>query len=399
MRLQIPGGWLADRYGGRWFFGGCILLSSVIALLTPTAARADIGVLIFLRIVSGVGEGALFPAAQSLLARWALPRYRSAIVGTIITGGSDGGTVIGLLLSGVLCDYGFAGGWPSVFYVFGTVGCLCAFAYLALCYDSPETHARISTKEREYWEKEIGVADLAEHPATPWKSILTSVPVWALASAFFADNWGFYTLSLVMPLYLHDVLGFDLLTNGIVTATAFLVSAALDPVSGSLADWLRAPGRLSTNVVRKGFVVAGFALAGVSFALITYTGCVRSLAVLLLILAASGSGVSYPNIVTNVQDLAPLHAGKLMGLTYTVVALGAIGSPSVVGAVTEDESTREQWRVIFFVATAIYAVCSAIFVVFGSVDRQGWAEAAKDDYEMALQNSSDGKQSTTEHDG
>jgi hypothetical protein len=33
--------------------------------------------------------------------------------------GTHFGTVIALPLSGVLCDSGFLGGWPSAFYVFG----------------------------------------------------------------------------------------------------------------------------------------------------------------------------------------------------------------------------------------------------------------------------------------
>ena len=33
--------------------------------------------------------------------------------------GSNIGNLLGFLLSGLLCQYGFDGGWPSVFYVFG----------------------------------------------------------------------------------------------------------------------------------------------------------------------------------------------------------------------------------------------------------------------------------------
>lgn len=33
--------------------------------------------------------------------------------------GSTVGTIISFPLSGVLCQYGFDGGWPSIFYIFG----------------------------------------------------------------------------------------------------------------------------------------------------------------------------------------------------------------------------------------------------------------------------------------
>ena len=135
---------MADRFGGRWLFGGCIFLSSVIALLTPAAARIHITFLIILLVFSGLGEGVMVPALHALIARWSAPKYQSLVVSVIFTG-PDVGTSVGMLLAGVLSDYGFAGGWPSVFYVFGMFGCVWSVAWFLLCYNSPSTHPRIST--------------------------------------------------------------------------------------------------------------------------------------------------------------------------------------------------------------------------------------------------------------
>ena len=62
------------------------------------------------------------------------------------------GIVIAMSLSGVLCDYGFAGGWPSEFYVFGAAGCLWALAWFVLCHNTPSAHPRISLAELRYIE-------------------------------------------------------------------------------------------------------------------------------------------------------------------------------------------------------------------------------------------------------
>ena len=371
--LQIPGGWLADRFGGKWLYGGSILLSSVISLLTPAAARIHIVLLIILRVLSGLGEGVMLPAIHSLIARWSAPKHRSLIVSVIFVG-TDVGLIVAMLLSGVLSDYGFAGGWPSVFYVFGMFGCVWSVAWFLLCYNSPSTHPRISIAELKYWETMIGTTDLVAHPPTPWREILTSVPVWALAIVFFVNNFGYFTLATCLPLFMHDVLGFDITRNGAFSAVPFLASLVMIPVNGLFVDWLRAPGRLSTNFVRKIFCVAGFSLSGSFLILAGYIGCDRTLAVATMFLVIAANGVSFTSVTVTQLDLAPLHAGKLMGLTFTVANLGSIAAPHAVSAFTSHRSTRSEWQNVFFLVAGVYAVGATIFLIFGSGHRQPWAD-------------------------
>ena len=40
----------------------------------------------------------------------------------------------------------------------------------------------------------------------PWKSILTSPPVWGIVAANFALDWAFYILLISMPIFLLDVM-------------------------------------------------------------------------------------------------------------------------------------------------------------------------------------------------
>lgn len=53
---QIPGGLLAERYGGKWVLTIFLGISTVATLLTPLAAQLSFVLLIILRVLVGIGS-------------------------------------------------------------------------------------------------------------------------------------------------------------------------------------------------------------------------------------------------------------------------------------------------------------------------------------------------------
>ena len=53
---QIPGGWLATRFGGKWVFGVGVVMTSVFTLFTPLAALSSVELLIVVRVLEGFFE-------------------------------------------------------------------------------------------------------------------------------------------------------------------------------------------------------------------------------------------------------------------------------------------------------------------------------------------------------
>ncbi len=53
---QIPGGMLAERFGGKWIFLLGIMFSSIVTILTPLGASMGIEAFITLRALQGLGH-------------------------------------------------------------------------------------------------------------------------------------------------------------------------------------------------------------------------------------------------------------------------------------------------------------------------------------------------------
>jgi len=160
--------------------------------------------------------------------------------------------------------------------------------------------------------------------------------------------------------------------SGAFSAVPFLASLFTIPL-GWFADWLRSPGRLSTNVIRKIFCATGLLLAACMLILVGYIGCNRAVAVALMFLFVFCTCITLLVLHVNPLDLAPLHAGKIMGLTKFVATVASIVGPQVAGAFTYHSSTRSEWRKVFFLAAGIQILSAIVFVVFGSGNLQSWA--------------------------
>jgi len=68
--LQVAGGRLADRFGGKVVLAAGVLAWSLFTVLTPPAAYLGFGVLIAARILMGTGEAVTFPSIYTIYSRW-----------------------------------------------------------------------------------------------------------------------------------------------------------------------------------------------------------------------------------------------------------------------------------------------------------------------------------------
>ena len=65
-------------------------------------------------------KGMFWPSVASIWSSWAPPFERARLAGLANTGAWVG-NIVALPFAGYLCTYGFDGGWPSIFYIFGNL--------------------------------------------------------------------------------------------------------------------------------------------------------------------------------------------------------------------------------------------------------------------------------------
>lgn len=363
---QILGGWLAGRLGGSRVYGIGVLVTAIFTLLTPPLANVSVYLLVVVRIIEGLFEGVTYPCMHAVWARWAPPLERSHLA-SFAGSGSYIGTVVALPLSGLLAN-NF--GWPSVFYVFGTVVIIWFFFWWKVVKSRPEEDPYISPEELKYIQHSLGNAPCKD-AKQPWGKFVTSPAVWAIVVAHFSENWGFYTLLTQLPTFMKDVLHFKLEKTGFMSAVPYLAMAVVLQFSGRLADWLRARGILSTTQVRKLFTCVAY-LSQTVFMLLAAFLLTPAGAVVCLSIAVGIGGFALAGFFVNHLDIAPQHAGVLMGISNTVATLPGIISPLVTGFIVQNESASE-WQIVFYIASGLYLLGAVVYGLCASGELQSWA--------------------------
>uniref|UniRef100_A0A671LR59 Major facilitator superfamily (MFS) profile domain-containing protein n=1 Tax=Sinocyclocheilus anshuiensis TaxID=1608454 RepID=A0A671LR59_9TELE len=366
---QIPGGYICSRLAANRVFGAAILLTSILNMFIPSAARVHYGCVMFVRVLQGLVEGVTYPACHGIWSKWAPPLERSRLATTSFCG-SYAGAVVAMPLAGILVQYS---GWSSVFYIYGSFGIVWYMFWILVSYESPADHPTITDEERTYIEESIGEsAKLLGKFKTPWRKFFTSMPVYAIIVANFCRSWTFYLLLISQPAYFEEVFGFEISKVGMVSALPHLVMTIIVPIGGQLADFLRSKNILSTTTVRKIMNCGGFGMEATLLLVVGFSHS-KGVAISFLVLAVGFSGFAISGFNVNHLDIAPRYASILMGISNGVGTLSGMVCPLIVGAMTKNK-TREEWQNVFLIASLVHYGGVVFYGIFASGEKQPWAD-------------------------
>ena len=363
--LQIPAGYLSDRFGGKWVLGLGVLFWSLFTLLTPASAALGITMLLVCRFLMGVAEAVTWPSIYSLYSRWVHPDRRASAVG-LMNSGISGGSVIALICTPWLIS---VWSWQGAFYLYGLLGILWFGVWAPL--------ARSRPVEPTQWETESTTAQApvetpqsdstsgTQYPRLTVGRMLRSRAVWAIAIAHICINWSLYLVLSWFPTFVNRELGADLQLAGLLALAPTIVSLIMAPFAGRLFDRLVAQGRDRLKVRR---TMQSLAFVGITAAMmaITLTDSLI-LSVTVITLSNALTAFSIGGFATNHLDIAPNQSGLLMGVTNTLAAVSSSASVFVSGWI---QDLSGGWDAVFLTAAAVSVFGAVIYASLAGVERE-----------------------------
>jgi len=370
--MQIPGGWLLDRYGSKKVYTYSLFFWSLFTFMqgfVDMVPLAYAGISMFImRFMLGFSEAPSFPANARIVAAW-FPTKERGTASAIFNSAQYFSLALFSPLLGWLT---FAWGWEHVFTVMGGIGFVLTFLWVKYIHN-PTDHPRMSKEELDYITKGGAVVDMdhkkpgavVEGPKLHYiKQLLTNrMMLGVFFGQYFINTitWFFLTW---FPIYLVQDKGMSILKVGMVASIPALCGFAGGVLGGVFSDSLIKRG-YSLTVARKIPIVLGMLLAS-TIILCNYTDS-TALVITLMAFAFFGKGfgaLGWPVIA----DTAPKEMVGLCGAVFNVFGnVASIVTPLVIGYLVSELHSFNA-ALIFVGCSALMAMVCYLFVV-GDIKR------------------------------
>jgi DHA2 family multidrug resistance protein len=268
-------GWLTALLGRKTFYAVSLALFTVASILCGSAR--SIWVLVFYRVIQGLGGGALQPTAQAILFETFPPQRRGAAM-AIFGMGAMVGPAIGPALGGWIVDNA---SWPLIFYINIPIG-IVAFLMTLAFIPNPKYIVKpkggidwiglglltaglatlqfvLEQGERDEWFSSRAISICAAVSAISLvvfvvKSLRDRYPIVDLKVFTFRSfsvgsflgiimGFGLYGTALILPLFFQSLLGFSALDTGLALMPGAFATALSMLIIGRILN--RIDGRWS----------------------------------------------------------------------------------------------------------------------------------------------------------
>jgi len=331
---------LADRIGRRPVILGATLAFSTLTLLIARAT--SLRELLLLRVLAGLGLGAILPNATALIGEFSPPRLRIKTMMIVTNGFTIGAMIGGFLSAWLIPRYG----WRSVFVAGGVIPLVILIPMLVSLPESPQFLAARATVVSGFGRtltraSRFPIADLFADGRGLATILLWLVNFLNVLNAYFISSW--------LPTIVRDA--------GYPTSTAVLVGTSVQTggVLGTLA--------LGWVIQRLGFVTVltgCFMLAAINLALIGQPTLSLMLLSAVAFMAGLGIFAGQPGLNAFAATVYPTDIRSTgIGSGLGIGRFGAFLGPIIAG-----ELLRRQWSAqdLFHLA-AMPAAVSAVAIL------------------------------------
>jgi MFS family permease len=307
--LQIPAGWVVDRYGVKWPYAFSFLFWCLAS--AGAAMAGTVGQLIALRVLLGIGESVVAPASYRWIRLNFAERQRGLAVGLYMTGTKIGPAIGTPLAAWLILHYD----WRAMFLMVGLGGLIWLVPWMLLVNDTPRASG----------------SPASAGPAKPvnMARVLASPVVWGTVIATFSYMYFVYFCMTWMPAYFMERRHLSLSKMGLYTFFSFGGMAIVAALAGWCADLLIGRGG-NPVTVRKWFTIAGFAVACTE--LIGAQSSSVPVALTFSVISLSGLGLATANYWALTQTLIPAAAiGRISGVQNCAASIAGIAAPLLTG--------------------------------------------------------------------
>ncbi|ECT8883986.1 MFS transporter [Salmonella enterica] len=365
--MQLPGGWLLDRYGSRLVYGCALIGWSLVTMFQGTIYLYGnpLIVLVILRLLMGAIEAPAFPANSRLSVQWFPNNERGFVTSVYQAAQYISLGIITPLMTIILHNLS----WHFVFYYIGAIGVMLGIFWLMKVKD-PMHHPKVNQAEIDYIRSGGGEPSLGckkEPQKITFAQIKTvcvnrmMIGVYIGQFCVTSITWFFLTW---FPTYLYQAKGMSILKVGFVASIPAIAGFIGGLLSGVFSDWLLKRG-YSLTVARKLPVICGMLLSCV-IVIANYTSSeFVVIAAMSLAFFAKGFG----NLGWCVlSDTSPKEVLGIAGGVFNMCGnMASIVTPLVIGVILANTQSFD-FAILYVGSMGLIGLISYLFIV-GPLDR------------------------------
>lgn len=365
--MQLPGGWLLDRYGARMVYGCALIGWSLVTMLQGTIYlyASPLIVLVILRLLMGAIEAPAFPANSRLSVQWFPSKERGFVTSIYQSAQYISLGIITPLMTIILHNLS----WHYVFYYIGAIGVILGIVWLFKVRD-PLQHPKVNQEEIEYirdggGEPALGSKKVQEKiTLAQFKSVCINrmmIGVYIGQFCVTSITWFFLTW---FPTYLYQAKGMSILKVGFIASIPAIAGFVGGLLGGVFSDALLKRG-YSLTVARKLPVICGMLLSCV-IVIANYTS---SEIVVVAAMSVAFFAKGFGNLGWCVlSDTSPKEVLGIAGGVFNMCGnMASIVTPLVIGIILANTQSFD-YAILYVGSMGLLGLISYLFIV-GPLER------------------------------